>query len=145
MTCWCSQFVRSPSRNWLTDLPNLQGIYPCGHCVMCRFVDRSGVFTGSGNKEYQIRHFINCSTTRVLYIMECPCKNVYVGKTKRQLHIGFGEHIKNIKQNETPIAMHFNEYHVGQPIGLKIKGFYALVTSRRGDFNSVKERKVLDL
>lgn len=72
-----SEFVRTLNRNWLTDLPELKGMYPCGHCTMCRYVDCSGVFIGSdGMNKYCIKQFINCATMQVLYILECPCKKI---------------------------------------------------------------------
>lgn len=90
-----SEFSRSHNMNWLTDLPALRGMYPCGQCVICKH--RSDVFSDSGGKnQYSIKQFINRATTRVLYILECPCKKIYVGKTKCQLRIGIEEHIKSI-------------------------------------------------
>lgn len=101
-----SEFVRMQNRNWLTDMPRLKAMYPCGHCGMCCYVERPGVFTDSERKhEFEIQHFINSATTRVLYILKCPCKKLYVGKTKHQLRIRISEHLKSIRQKEeTPMA-----------------------------------------
>lgn len=128
-------------RNWLTDMPRPKGTYPCGHCGMCRYVDLRWpeVFTDSErNKE-----FINCSTTQVLYILECPCNKLYVSKTKRQLWIRISEHLKSIKlKEETPVAQHFSMYHSGKSSGLRFKGFFALnLSACRGDFDRVLLKK----
>lgn len=40
-----SEYLRTPNRNWLTDLSNLKGMHPCDHSGMCRYVDCSMVFT----------------------------------------------------------------------------------------------------
>ncbi|OCT65353.1 hypothetical protein XELAEV_18041592mg [Xenopus laevis] len=34
--------------------------------------------------EYIIKQFMNCTTTGVIYVMECACGKRYVGKTKRE-------------------------------------------------------------
>lgn len=66
-----SEFVKTPNRNWLTDLPILQGMYPCGHFGICKFIDRSNVFTNSdGTENDQIKHFI--CTTRIYYGIPLP-------------------------------------------------------------------------
>lgn len=73
-----SEFVRTQNINWLTDLPKLKGMYPCGHSAKCRYFDCSRVFTGfDGVNKYYIKQFINCATTWVLYILEFPCKKLY--------------------------------------------------------------------
>lgn len=68
---------------------------------------------------------------------------MFVGKTKHQLHITFGEHIKNIRQDEeTPVAQHFAKFYGGQSDTQRIKGFFALnLISQKCDFNTVLFRK----
>lgn len=36
-----SGFVKTSNRNWLTDMPRLNGMFPCGHCGICRHVDQT--------------------------------------------------------------------------------------------------------
>lgn len=51
-----SKFIRTASRNWLTDLPELKGMFPCGHCGICRYVEWSDMFTDSnGANRYSIK------------------------------------------------------------------------------------------
>lgn len=140
-----SEYTRPNPRNWLTDLPPLRGMYACGKCHICRFVDRSDSFTdATGRKVYQIKHFINCNTTRVLYMLECSCHKLYIGKTKRPLKVRIGEHLSSIQSpdDDTPIGEHFSKYHNRETNGLKIKGFYALkLPVRRGDFDLILLQK----
>lgn len=139
-----SEFVRPSNRSWLTDMPRVNGMFPCGHCGTCKYVDRSKTFRNSdGSQQFEIRSFINCATTRILYVLECPCHKLYVGKTKRQLRVRFGEHLKSIRlKEETSVAQHFLDFHQGKTTGLRVKGFYALsLTDRRGDFDRVLLRK----
>lgn len=87
-----SEFRRSPTPNWLTQLPPLKGMFRCGRCSVCRYVERTDVFTDSdGTKQFKIHNFINCNTTRVIDMLTCPCGKKYVGK--RQLKIRIGEHV----------------------------------------------------
>lgn len=75
--------------------------------------------------KFEIKSFINCATSKVLYILECPCHKLYVGKTKRQLRVRFAEHLKSIRLKEdTPIAQHFLEFHQSNTCGLKVKGLF---------------------
>lgn len=140
-----SEFTKSSPHNWLTDLPPPKGIYPCGRCHICKFVERSDSFSDAKRKNtYQIKQFINCNTSRVLYMLECPCRKLYVGKTKHSLKIRIGEHLSSIRlpDDETLISEHFTKHHNGQTKGLKVKKFHALkLPNRRGDFNTILLRK----
>lgn len=76
-----SEYNRPQRWDWLTSLPPLKGMYPCGRCHICKYVDRTDMFASSdGHKQF--KNFINCSTTRVIYMLTCPCGLIYVGKTK---------------------------------------------------------------
>lgn len=94
-----SEYKRDSSSNWLTDMPKTTDMYSCGHCQICTFVDRTQVFNDADKqKNFKIKRFINCSTTKLIYMIECPCKKVYIGKTKHQLRICIGEHLRDIKK-----------------------------------------------
>lgn len=95
-----SEYTRKRTKNWLTDLPTLKGMYTCGHCQMCRFIKKTAAFTDANQSaNFQITNFINCVTSRVIYMLECPCKKYYIGKTKKQLRIRIGEHLRSIKNS----------------------------------------------
>lgn len=139
-----SEFRRPVNRNWLTDMPKVKAMFPCGPCLTCKFVDRTKMFRDSDSSHvYTINSFINCSTSRVLYISECPCHKLYVGKTKHQLRVRFAEHLKTIQpKEETQVAQYFLEVHQGNTSGLRVKGFYApKLSDRRGEFDRVLLQK----
>lgn len=84
-----------------------------------------------GHESYEIRDLINCSTSRVIYMLTCPCLKMYIGKTKRPLKVRIGEHLcENKKEKyrdpekdqEKPLAKHFDLCHGGKPDFLKVKG-----------------------
>lgn len=140
-----SEYQRSSTPNWLTQLPPLKGMFRCGRCSVCKYVERTNTFTDSdGKKLFKINNFINCNTTRVIYMLTCPCGKHYVGKTKRPLRVRVSEHIQSIlgKDDERPIPLHFLQVHGGKPDGLIFKGIYRLnLPQRRGDFDRILYQK----
>lgn len=96
----------------------------CTHVESAGFVGKlikTDTFTNAeSTKRFKIKQFINCSTTRVIYMLTCPCGKAYIGKTKRPLKIWIGEHINSInkKEDESPLAAHFKHFHNGYPSGL---------------------------
>lgn len=83
-----------------------------------KFFDKTDMFTSSdGTKNFRINSFINCSTTRVVYVLTCPCGTIYVGKTKRQLKVRVGEHIQTIlkKTMNVPYLFTLLDYITGTP------------------------------
>lgn len=95
------EFIRQPSHTWLSEYPQFKGMYPCTKFQICPFVDRTNVFKdGKGQNEYEISDLINCSTTRVIYMITCPCPKMYIGKTKRPLKVRIGEHLRHIRKEK---------------------------------------------
>lgn len=120
-------------------------MFPCNKCQVCPFVDRTSVFHDVlGKNNYEIRDLINCSTKRVIYIITCPCLNIYIGKTKRPLKVRIGEHLREFdeKDPEKPLAKHFVSCHRGCSVDMKVKGIYVLkLPTRRGDFDCILLQK----
>lgn len=42
-----SEYLKLTKSNWLTDLPPLKGMYACGRCSICKYVDKTDVFANS--------------------------------------------------------------------------------------------------
>lgn len=96
-----SECTRQTNTSWLTEYPHSLGMFPCSKWQICPFVDRTRTFREAKDiKEYEIRDLINCSTERVIYMLTCPCPKIYIGKTKRQLKIRIGEHLREIKREK---------------------------------------------
>lgn len=138
-----SEFVREPDTTWLSNYAQTLGMFPCNKCQICPYVDRTSTFTDAhGQGSYEIRNLINCSSTRVIYVITCPCPKIYVGKTKWSLKIRIGEHLREINDKEKlpdkPLAKHFAQCHDRSSRGLTVKGIYALkLPNRRGDFDRI--------
>lgn len=110
-----SEFICKQDNSWLSNYPRTLGMFPCNKCQICLYVHRTSTFKDAhGNETYEIRDLINCSTSRVIYKITCPCPKIYVGKTKRQLRVRIGEHLGEIKDKskipEKPLAKHFAQY-----------------------------------
>lgn len=140
-----SEHIRSTDISWLSQFPRSKGMFPCGHCQVCPYVHRTTTFSDSQNKKrFEIRSLINCAPMRVIYMLTCPCKKIYIGKTKRQFRIRLGEHMREIleKNPDKPLARHFAQYHWGKLSDMQVKGIYALnISSRRGDFDQIFQQK----
>lgn len=140
-----SDHKRTLNENWLSRFKPPQGMHACGHCNICKYIHQIDVFANPcGGKAYKIKHFINCSTTRVIYMLTYPCNKIYIGKTKRQLCIRIRKHIGSIKKkdDDRPIPIHFTKFHNGDPKGLLVKGIYVLnLPPRRGDFDTILLQK----
>lgn len=121
------------------------GFYACRKCKSCRQVTTHlrGLtsFTSTANgKEFQIKEFISCTSTHVVYALECPCGLMYIGRTKRSLGKRASEHIYNILigYKEHSASLHFREKHDRNPEGLKFWGIDKLHPNWRGA-NMVRE------
>ncbi|XP_066457702.1 uncharacterized protein [Eleutherodactylus coqui] len=123
------------STTWLnSELP--KGSYPCSGCKACKFMRRGTTFTSSSTgHEYNIREFINCRSSGVVYKATCHCPLDYVGKTIQQLRRRVLGHIGNIDRGEhTSLATHIREYHNNDPNMVRFQGIETIKENgRRGE------------
>lgn len=131
--------VIDPPRAFQNRISNiLTGFYACGRCPACKQargnVKKRKEFIATATKTYQIKDFITCSTTGVVYIMECECGLQYVGRTSRPLHVRIGEHITNIKKglDSHNVSKHFKLCHKRNPTKLKFWGVEKVTPHWRG-------------
>ena len=115
------------------------GFFSCRRCKPCKEVKnlKRGLdrFSSPTNRqEFEIKQFITCNTTHVVYALRCPCGLLYIGRTKRQLKIRIGEHINNIRIGFTEhnVSLHFKKEHNQDPSGLEFWGIEHVETHWRG-------------
>lgn len=90
-----SEFTKEPDPTWLSEYPRSKGMFPCNRCQICPFVDRTPTFGDArGERIFEIQDLINCFTSKVIYMLTCPCPKMYIGKTKRASKTRIGEHIR---------------------------------------------------
>ena len=82
--------------NWL----QLQGTFKCGMngCRYCKLIKTGSlVHSYSSDKSFPIKHFINCNTKFVIYVVACStCNLQYVGRTTRRLKDRLRDHLYDI-------------------------------------------------
>lgn len=61
---------------------SVYGTFPCGHCAHCPLIRKEKVFTLPNGQVFRPKHFVNCQTCGVVYLMTCECGAFYVGKTQ---------------------------------------------------------------
>lgn len=93
-------------------LDDMTGFFPCRNCTSCNNVHKCTSFTSfSTGKTYDIRRFITCNSTNVVYVLYCSCGLQYTGCTRRQLRVRINEHRSAVNRNDpkSPVARHFAE------------------------------------
>ena len=93
--------------------PKTPGAFRCNRsrCKTCPFITEGTTFYTffSTNEQRQILHHISCSSSNLIYMIQCSrCKVQYIGETKRQLSDRFGEHRRAIEKAIT-------HRHIDQP------------------------------
>ena len=92
--------------------PRTSGAFRCNRsrCKTCPFITEGTTFyTFSTNEQRQILHHISCSSSNLIYMIQCSrCKVQYIGESKSQLSDRFGEHRRAIEKAIT-------HRHIDQP------------------------------
>ncbi|OCT89092.1 hypothetical protein XELAEV_18017710mg [Xenopus laevis] len=127
---------------WLEN--KTKGCYKCGGCQACPFIEKASICLGRLDiPTYTLKHFMNCKTSGVIYLMNCGCGKRYVGKTKREFRRRILEHVGDVKhRRNTSVARHINEIYNGKIEMLKFTAVdHINPTMRVGDIG----RKLLQL
>lgn len=128
--------------SWLTS-PTV-GSHPCGTCSFCEFIPKKKSFINPiDNHEYKIKDFINCKTSGVVYIAQCCCTLIYVGKTIQPLRRRICQHLSTINRGvDTPISRHVRFFHDGNVKALK---FWGIEKVRMGPRKGNLDTKLLQI
>ena len=104
--------------------PEMIGFHACRRCNVCLlnvFTSRRiDSFTSTVTSTiYHMRDFVTCDTRYVVYLLTCPCKKQYVGRTIRTFAIRVNEHITRIRLGKTnhSVPKHYLEHHHKKPEG----------------------------
>lgn len=132
---------KRPSMFW----QQMKGFFACRRCRSCSQVRHHlrglTTFTSPANGcMFDIKSFITCQTTHVVYAMKCPCDLIYIGRTKRSLTKRISEHITNIKNGmeEHSVPLHFKNKHQQDPSQLLFWGIETVDPQWRGS-NRVRD------
>ncbi|XP_073494267.1 uncharacterized protein [Phyllobates terribilis] len=152
-TLLVSHFKRS-SRPVTVRYP---GFFPCKMCKACQILVPMASLKDAFGRNFVIRQHLNCSSTGVVFCLECTCGLKYVGKTTRDLKTRVREHIRsiiNFDKDEntsreqrrvftpTPFARHFKNKDDLQWKELKGWAIYQQkLDIRGGDLDSILLKK----
>ncbi|XP_040188254.1 uncharacterized protein LOC120920313 [Rana temporaria] len=89
------------------------GTYPCGTCAQCPVIGRRTTLTLPNGDTFSLKHFANCRTRGVVYLMQCQCGSFYVGKTKQELHKRIEKHMHSMRicNLYLPLGRHIAKHH----------------------------------
>lgn len=65
-----------------SDHITLTRTFICGNCNYCQYMDTRKDVNLPNRERFKPKHFVNCRTAGVVYLLLCECGCYYVGKTK---------------------------------------------------------------
>lgn len=88
--------------------------------------------------KWRCRHFVDCDTVEIIYLLQCPCWAFYVGKTRRPFkrHMYDHNYVDSIGYFRSPLGR-----HIAFAYNYKFEGFSFLpleiihLPLRGGDWN----------
>ncbi|OCT78335.1 hypothetical protein XELAEV_18029444mg [Xenopus laevis] len=87
------------------------------------------------HETFQIRSYINCNTSGVVYLITCKkCRVQYVGCTMRSLKSRIREHLNTIRSgsDSTPVSRHFRSCNDGDLRFVSVQGIERVTLGPRG-------------
>lgn len=119
-------------RDTCVALPH--GTFKCGFCKQCQYVQTSKDFILPNGKKFVPRHFVNCATLGVIYLITCSCGDFYVGKTARTLSKRIGEHIRDINTGnlDRPLSRRAAFKHGYKQVNVVVKALDHIHPNIRG-------------
>lgn len=73
------------------------GIYPCGSCSFCKVIGQRTSFLLPNGERFHLKNFANCKTQGVVYLLQCQCGALNVGKTRQELGQRVSKHLASMK------------------------------------------------
>ncbi|XP_075422987.1 uncharacterized protein LOC142463956 [Ascaphus truei] len=119
--------LKSANNSEKTALNGLKGNHKCGRgrCITCRHLMVRSDFSSS-NRDiiYQVRNYINCLSSFVVYCIQCGCGLRYIGRTTRSLCTRFLEHRRSVIKGLiiNSISRHYKTIHNQDPKCMTIMG-----------------------
>lgn len=91
------------------------GTFKCGGCGYCQYLDVATHKTLPNKVTFTPKHFANCKTHGVVYLLQCECTCFYVGKTKTEFWHRAYRHIVSMQScnPDLPLGRHVTHFHSG--------------------------------
>ncbi|CAJ0963544.1 unnamed protein product [Ranitomeya imitator] len=117
--------------------------FPCGGCNVCAFMmpTKNTFFNPVDSTIHSLKHYINCKTKDVVYVIICPCGKPYVGQTSQELRKRIQKHMSTIHlaavdqrkgKPLTPVAAHFLAVHGCSTSKTSVVGLQKVLYGGRG-------------
>lgn len=117
-----------------TLLPTKMGNFPCLHCACCNNLVKGDSFVHLYlGRKFQIKQRFTCTSSFVIYVINCPCGKYYVAETTEEVKYRITQHKSTIRRGLTdlPVPAHFIEK--GHTISqLRYRVIDGVSKSRRG-------------
>lgn len=97
------------------DLCKRPKTFRCGGCPYCQFMKTKSNIKLPNGQNYAPKHFANCRTIGVVYLLICDCACYYVGKTSQEFWRWAYRHIASMKScsSSLPLGRHVSAIHAG--------------------------------
>lgn len=92
-----------------------KGTFMCRACKYCRFMHTQKNPILPNGKMFYPKHFANCKTIGVIYMLKCSCGCFYIGKTKLEFQRRAYRHIRRMQvcNPDLPSGHHVFSVHSG--------------------------------
>ncbi|XP_040178452.1 uncharacterized protein LOC120911183 [Rana temporaria] len=117
-----------------------KGTFTCGGCSICRYINSGRQIVLPNGQLHKPRHYANCKTVGVVYLLTCHCKRFYVGKTKLPFHKRASRHLHAMRtaNPDLPLGRHILTEHDGHFLGVKFLILDRVHPNPRGgDWNKI--------
>lgn len=116
------------------DPCTVHGTYKCQNCKYCQYIWGREFTTPFSSIIEECRHFVNCKTEGVVYIMLCECGAFYIGKTSRPFWKRIKEHVNGMRDctETSPIGRHRIAHHLRQTIKIRFAALERVHRNPRG-------------
>jgi len=91
-------------------IPSIPGNFLCqrNRCSTCPHIANISFIRGPSGF-FSIRGTFTCKSCCLIYAITCKrCPSIYIGQTKRPLFTRFSEHLRSIRNQNTPLGSHFS-------------------------------------
>lgn len=122
-----------------------KGVFKClrPRCKCCHEITHNSTTFKSTNtgETFPIKQHLTCSSSYVIYLIECKCGTQYVGRTTQQLSRRLNKHRENIKKKFLlqSVSRHCAQEHPDDPNPIRITPIDHVDMSTHNRFTTLKE------
>ncbi|XP_073460898.1 uncharacterized protein [Aquarana catesbeiana] len=107
------KIVNSEYKTCKGDPCKVLGTYMCGGCHYCQYMDKRKNIILPNGQRFTPKHYVNCKTPAIVYLLTCECGCYYVGKTINEFWKRIYQHLGTIRKRDPdlPIGRHMAMAH----------------------------------